>query len=189
MTTHLISFFEVVNEPYFEISSSEMNELNMLIIDAIRSTGGNNAFRPIIITGGSSSSYQAPFAISEEVLEFDSNLIASFHYYQPFNFTSSSREEYNNFNWGSVNDKSIVDLHFDEVKQWSQDNNIPVTLGEFGADNENGINYNTGYMGYMVGLLMRIALNITDILLSKPLIEVFRSQLGVVVINQIKLFI
>ena len=139
--------FEVINEPYFEISSSEMNELNMLIIDAIRSTGGNNAFRPIIITGGSSSSYQAPFAISEEVLEFDSNLIASFHYYQPFNFTSSSREEYNNFNWGSVNDKSIVDLHFDEVKQWSQDNNIPVTLGEFGADNENGINYNTGVYG------------------------------------------
>ena len=136
--------FEVVNEPYFEVSSTEMNELNLLIIDAIRSTGGNNIFRPIIITGGSSTSYQSPLAIGDEVLSHDSNLIASFHYYQPFNFTSSSVEQYNNYSWGSITDKSILTSHFDEVRQWSEINNIPVTLGEFGADNENGINYNTG---------------------------------------------
>ena len=37
--------------------------------------------------------------------------------------------------------------HFDQVKTWSDLNNIPVTLGEFGADNANGINYSTGLDG------------------------------------------
>ena len=44
--------FEVVNEPYFELSADEMDALNTLIISSIRSTGGNNETRSIIITGG-----------------------------------------------------------------------------------------------------------------------------------------
>ena len=136
--------FEVVNEPYFEVNDVDMNFINMMIIEAIRATGGNNSTRQIIITGGSSTSYQAPTSISNEVLSYDPNLIASFHYYMPFNFTASSQEQYNDFNWGSSADKSTVDSHFNTVKNWSETNNIPVTLGEFGADNESGYNYNTG---------------------------------------------
>ena len=136
--------FEVVNEPYFEVNDVDMNFMNMMIIEAIRATGGNNSTRQIIITGGSSTSYQAPTSISNEVLSYDPNLIASFHYYMPFNFTASSQEQYNDFNWGTNADKSTVDSHFNTVKNWSETNNIPVTLGEFGADNESGYNYNTG---------------------------------------------
>ena len=73
--------FEVVNEPYFELNDVEMDFINLMIIDAIRSTGGNNSTRQIIITGGGSNSYQAPSTIGDEVLNHDSNLIASFHYY------------------------------------------------------------------------------------------------------------
>ena len=40
-----------------------------------------------------------------------------------------------------------MDSHFDFVKNWSETNNIPVTLGEFAADNESGYNYNTGLYG------------------------------------------
>ena len=140
-------FFEVVNEPYFEVNAQEMDEINLMIIEAIRSTGGNNSSRPIVITGGTSNSYQAPTAIGAEVLNSDSNLIASFHYYIPFNFTSSSTSNNNDFNWGTTNDKSTVNTHFDLVKTWSETNNIPITLGEFGADNEGGYNYQTGVYG------------------------------------------
>ena len=139
--------FEVVNEPYFEVSASEMDAINLMIIEAIRATGGNNSTRPIIITGGGSNSYQAPTTISTEVLQSDSNLIASFHYYQPFSFTSSSKEQFNDFNWGTNADKSNVASHFDVVRSWSETNNIPVTLGEFAADNEGGLNYQTGVYG------------------------------------------
>ncbi len=139
--------FEVVNEPYFEVNDVDMNFINMMIIEAIRATGGNNSTRQIIITGGLSTSYQAPTSISNEVLSYDPNLIASFHYYMPFNFTASSQAQYNDFNWGTNADKSTLDSHFNTVKNWSEINNIPVTLGEFGADNESGYNYNTGLYG------------------------------------------
>ena len=139
--------FEVVNEPYFEVSATEMNAINVMIIEAIRSTGSNNSTRKIIITGGTSTSYQAPTAIGNQVIQSDSNLIASFHYYVPFNFTASSRENYNNFSWGTNADKSTVDTHFDSVRQWSETNDIPITLGEFGADNEAGLSYETGIYG------------------------------------------
>jgi len=139
--------FEVVNEPYFELSSDEMDALNTLIISTIRATGGNNSTRSIIITGGTLNSYQAPTAIGSNVIQSDDYLIASFHYYQPFNFTSSSTSNNNVFNWGSESEKSTIISHFNQVKTWSELNNIPVTLGEFGADNANGVNYSTGLDG------------------------------------------
>ena len=148
LKTHPSSLiFEVVNEPYFEVSAQDMDIINLAIIEAIRSTGGNNLTRPIIITGGTLTSYQAPTTIGAEVLSSDLNLIASFHYYIPFNFTSSSTSNNNDFNWGTPNDKSTVNTHFNSVKTWSEINNIPITLGEFGADNEGGYNYQIGVYG------------------------------------------
>ncbi len=139
--------FEIVNEPYFEVGALEMDALNTMIISTIRISGENNSTRNIIITGGGVNSYNAPQQISDAVINSDNYLIASFHYYQPFNFTSSSTENNNDFNWGTVVDKNSVDGHFDSMKSWSNSKNIPVTLGEFGADNENGLNYNTGIYG------------------------------------------
>jgi len=139
--------FEVVNEPYFELSAQEMDALNALIISTIRATGGNNSTRSIIITGGTLTSYQAPTAIGTDIIQSDDYLIASFHYYNPFNFTSSSSANSSVFNWGSAAEKSTLINHFNSIKTWSETNNIPVTLGEFGADNANGINYVTGLQG------------------------------------------
>ena len=145
--------FEIVNEPYFEVGALEMDALNTMIISTIRISGENNSTRNIIITGGGVNSYNAPQQINDAVINSDNYLIASFHYYQPFNFTSSSTENNNDFNWGSIADKNSVDGHFDSMKSWSNSKNIPVTLGEFGADNENGLNYNTGVYGAYGGPL------------------------------------
>jgi len=139
--------FEIVNEPYFEMSAIEMDALNTMIISSIRASGANNSTRNIIITGGGQNSQNAPQQISDNVISSDDYLIASFHYYQPFSFTSSSTENNNDFNWGTVADKNTVNGHFNTVKNWSNSKNIPITLGEFGADNENGLNYNTGVYG------------------------------------------
>ena len=143
--------FEIVNEPYFEIDALEMDALNEMIISTIRTSDVNNTTRNIIITGGGQNSQNAPQQISDAVIESDNYLIASFHYYQPFSFTSSSTANNNDFNWGTNTDKNSVDDHFDAVKNWSNSKNIPVTLGEFGADNENGLNYNTGVYGLYGG--------------------------------------
>ena len=142
--------FDLINEPYFSISANEMNDLNLNLIQLVRSTGSNNLTRGIIINGGGTSSWQVPFEISSEVLSSDDYLIATFHYYQPFNFTASSREQYNNFVFSESQKDLIID-RFSQLKTWSENNDTPMYLGEFGADNENGVNYFEGSVGEFGG--------------------------------------
>lgn len=136
--------FEIMNEAYFSMSAAEVDVVNADILSIIRNT---NATRNVIVNGGGLNSWEAPLQMSTSFLNSDSYLIATFHYYKPFNFTSSSKPQHNNFTWGTTADENSVDTHFDNVLTWSQTNNIPVLLGEFGADNEGGYNYFTETYG------------------------------------------
>jgi uncharacterized repeat protein (TIGR02543 family) len=136
--------FEIVNEPYFELSSTEMDILNSGVIPVIRATGGNNTYRNLIIVGGGENSYLAPQQINPAILAGDANLIATFHYYDPFKFTSSQRDQYDNNTWGTAEEILSVQTHFDSVKTWSDLHGLPIYLGEFGADNANGFDYGSG---------------------------------------------
>ena len=136
--------FEIMNEAYFSMNAEEVNYINQEILKIIRET---NPVRNVIVTGGGKNSYEAPLQLQQSFLESDEHLIATFHYYKPFQFTSSSREGRDDFIWGSEEDKNKVIVHFDEVYDWSQVNDIPVFLGEFGADNEGGYDYNNNTYG------------------------------------------
>ena len=135
--------FEVFNEPYFWLSANEISTISSEIINIVRSSGSNNESRKIIITGGDTNSWEVIFQIPNDLINSDPNLIATFHYYQPMSFTSSMLENNNNFNL-SQNAKNQITQRFSQINSWSTTNNIPVYLGEFGADNENGINYWVG---------------------------------------------
>ena len=138
--------FEVINEPYFHISASEMDDINNEVISIVRSSGGNNVTRKVIITGGTKTSYEAITTIDPQILSSDNYLIATFHYYRPFSFTKSSDFRYNINSWGSQSDKNNIDNEFTVVKNWANSFNPPVAvyLGEFGADNIYGYSYKTG---------------------------------------------
>ncbi|HIC31954.1 MAG TPA: glycoside hydrolase family 5 protein [Flavobacteriaceae bacterium] len=136
--------FEIMNEAYFSMSASEVDYINAEILSIIRQ---NNPTRNVIVNGGGLNSWEAPLQMSTSFLNSDNYLIATFHYYKPFNFTSSSKQQFTNFDWGTAQDKATVDSNFDSVLTWSQTNNIPVFLGEFGADNEGGFNYETETYG------------------------------------------
>ncbi len=138
--------FEIINEPYFHISQTEMNVLNTEAISIIRSSGGNNGTRKVIITGGTKTSYEAITTIDPQIINSDDYLIATFHYYRPFSFTKSSDYRYNVNSWGSNADKTAVDNEFDEVLNWANGFSpaAAVLLGEFGADNAYGYSYQTG---------------------------------------------
>ena len=135
--------FEIFNEPYFWLSANEISTISSDIINIVRSSGSNNESRKIIITGGDTTSWEVIFQIPNDLINSDPNLIATFHYYQPMSFTSSMLENNNNFNL-SQNAKNQITQRFSQINSWSTTNNIPVYLGEFGADNENGINYWVG---------------------------------------------
>lgn len=136
--------FEVINEPYFHMSKTDMDTLNADILAIIRASGGSNVTRNVIITGGTSASHEAPLQIDPSIISSDSYLIATFHYYQPFNFTSSSADSRDNESWGTNADKNTLTSRFDEVFEWASSNDIPVFVGEFGADNTGGYNYSMG---------------------------------------------
>lgn len=132
--------FEIMNEAYFDMSNAEVETTYNFILPIIRTT---NPTRNVIVTGGGNNSWQSPLQLTSSFISGDDYLIATFHYYIPFNFTSSSRPDKNDFDWGTAADLNTVDTHFDNVLNWSIANNIPVFLGEFGADNTNGYNYFT----------------------------------------------
>ncbi len=138
--------FEVINEPYFHISAGEMDDINNEVISIVRSSGGNNVTRKVIITGGTKTSYQAITTIDPQIINSDNFLIATFHYYRPFSFTKSSDYRFNVNSWGSLMDKNNVDSEFDIVKNWANgfDPPVAVYLGEFGTDNVYGYSYRTG---------------------------------------------
>ena len=138
-----ILLFEVFNEPYFWLSANEISTISSDIINIVRSSGSNNESRKIILTGGDTNSWEVIFQIPNDLINSDPNLIATFHYYQPMSFTSSMQENNNNFNL-SQNAKNQITQRFSQINSWSTTNNIPVYVGEFGADNENGINYWVG---------------------------------------------
>jgi endoglucanase len=138
--------FEVINEPYFHISEAEMNEINSEVISIVRASGSNNATRKIIITGGTKNSYEAITTIGSQIINNDDYLIATYHYYRPFQFTKSSDYRFNTNSWGSNEDKNTVDNEFDIVLNWANGFSPPVAvyLGEFSADNAYGFSYQTG---------------------------------------------
>jgi len=138
--------FEIINEPYFHISESEMNTINNEVVSIIRNSGGGNITRKIILVGGTKTSYEAITTIDSQILNDDDYLIATFHYYRPFSFTKSSDDTFDTNNWGSQSDKNNVDFEFDIVKSWADSFNPPVAvyLGEFGADNTYGFDYSSG---------------------------------------------
>ena len=138
--------FEVINEPYFHISEADMNAINTEVISIVRNSGSNNEKRKIIITGGTETSADAVTTISPQILNSDNYLIATFHYYRPFNFTKSSSDGKDKNNWGTAADLNAVASDFDGVAQWAAafDSEVAVYLGEFGADNYYGYDYSEG---------------------------------------------
>jgi endoglucanase len=140
--------FELMNEPFFSMSASEVNSINTQLLSLIRTT---NPSRCVIVTGGGQNSFQAPMQLSSSFIQSDNYLIATFHYYKPFAFTSSASQNYTDDDWGTPADQSQVQSEFDQVYNWSLQNNIPIYLGEFGADNVNGYNYFTQTNGLYGG--------------------------------------
>ena len=143
--------FEIINEPYFYMTKADMDTLTSDLLAIIR-VGGNNPNRNMIVTGGGPETAYEAIANLDPTL-FDSNpnrLIGTFHYYNPYNFTSSSGDTLDTESWGA-SDESSVDTEFATVSSWATTNSVPVFLGEFGADNTGGYNYSTGDLNAVSG--------------------------------------
>jgi endoglucanase len=100
--------FEIINEPYFRLTGTQVDNLNQNILNIIRV---HNPSRIVLMTGGDGTSYEAPLNMA---IPDDDFIMAYFHYYRPFSFTSGTVN-----NWGTASVKEAVASDFNEVESWA----------------------------------------------------------------------
>ncbi|MGW6443081.1 cellulase family glycosylhydrolase [Lentzea sp. NPDC055074] len=128
--------FESVNEPQFTGSSGDaqnaqlLHELNSSFRTIVRSSGGNNASRLLVLPTLHTSSDQARLdELATSISGFnDRNLIATVHYYGywPFSVNVAGGTRYD-----ATAQKDLTDS-FDRVYNTFVARGVPVILGEYG---------------------------------------------------------
>jgi endoglucanase len=107
-----------------------LTDLNQIFVDTVRSTGGNNEQRYLIVSAycqDRQKTLSTGFMMPTDTA--DNKLIVSFHYYDPYQFGIEGTRSA----WGSSSDRQRVDNDFAPFKQQYIDKNIQVIVGECGA--------------------------------------------------------
>ncbi|MCL1832069.1 MAG: glycoside hydrolase family 5 protein [Oscillospiraceae bacterium] len=132
--------FEGLNEPRTVGSNGEwtggttherlvLRELNQHFVSVVRSQGGNNAWRMLMVptyaANGKDATPRLSFAVPADLTT--GRLAISLHDYAPFGWAHDGR--------GTYQDISEITVTFDEVKELmdSKYGGIPVVLGEWGS--------------------------------------------------------
>jgi endoglucanase len=126
--------FEVLNEPTGNVTADIWNRVQNDAIQLIRKT---NPQRTIFV---------APVGWNRihdlkklELPATDRNLIASVHFYEPFQFTHQGAGWVNKIipvgtPWaGTDEEQAALQVDLDEAVRWSNEHHIPINVGEFGV--------------------------------------------------------
>ena len=126
--------FELLNEPTGKLDPETWNEYASQAIERIRCT---NPDRRILVGG---IDFNRIEALDLLVLPDDNNLIATFHFYEPFNFTHQGADwvqdadSWKGTIWHGTNEEQKAIQHqLDRAAAWSSDRGIPIVMGEFGV--------------------------------------------------------
>jgi len=127
-------WFELLNEPCLNLNSSLWNQYIKEATSIIRKT---NSTRKIIV---GPADWNSIYKLRELEVPKEPNIIVTFHYYNPFQFTHQGAEWVSpsppvGTKWlGTEEEKDTISRELDIVVAWSKaHNNIPLFLGEFGA--------------------------------------------------------
>ncbi|MBN1997353.1 glycoside hydrolase family 5 protein [candidate division KSB1 bacterium] len=129
-------YFEILNEPHGKFTALIWNELLAKVLTMIRKT---NPYRMVVI--GPVSWNSPDYLPTLELPENDRGIIATFHFYNPFQFThqgaSWAGDDANDWlgtQWiGSIAEREDITRVMDKAVEWSKLTNRPLYLGEFGA--------------------------------------------------------
>lgn len=113
--------FEIINEPN-GMSVSQVDDLNQRILGIIRQTNPTR----IVIYGG--NMYANAEQLLNAAIPEDDYIIGYYHSYDPWQFSGQGMGT-----WGTANDYQQLNNKYQNVKDWSVANNIPIHHSEFGA--------------------------------------------------------
>jgi len=133
--------FELLNEPNNQLNAAGWNQLSRQALSLARQS---NPLRAVIIGSAGSNAYDQLAHL--ELPENDRHILATFHYYLPFEFThqgawwAAGMDKYLGTTWqASEAEKAAVEAHFEQVAAWAKAHNRPVLVGEFGAYSKAGM--------------------------------------------------
>lgn len=128
---------------YLELTDT----LNQTFVSTVRSTGGNNSDRILIVQAYNTNGDQSlKMTMPKDTVS--NKLMAEIHFYDPWDFAGEGKGDWgktgkNTSGWGQEN---WVDTLFGKIKKNFCDKNIPVILGEYGAiNNRDGNNDHRRY--------------------------------------------
>ncbi len=124
--------FELLNEPRNALGGAYLNELLEEAVETIRKT---NPDRILIVGGGKWNSLEGLAGLD---LPADKNLVATFHYYDPFAFTHQGAGFLDSpppegRAWGDAEDRAALKWASRQAKAQGERLGVPVWLGEFGV--------------------------------------------------------
>jgi endoglucanase len=147
---HLL--FASANEPNVDDATqmAVLNSYHQTFIDAVRSTGGKNANRTLVVQGPSTDIDKTnKLMLTLPTDKVANRMMVEVHYYTPWNFCGMEKDEtwgkmfyYWGANYHSTTDtahnatygeEADLDKLFKSMKTQFVDKGIPVILGEFGA--------------------------------------------------------
>ena len=126
-------FFELRNEPTYQITNEHLHTVQQAVIDSIRARDADRT----LIAGANWWNAGESLAASVPYRDASDNIIYTFHNYDPFSFTHQG------FSWSGVPlgatfaypgaDADAIFSVFADVRKWADTHAVPVFLGEFGA--------------------------------------------------------
>ncbi len=131
-------FFEILNEPHGAFNNNAPL-WNRMAADVLKIIRASNPYRMVVIGPVQWNSIRLLPTL--DLPEEDRGLIATFHYYDPFQFTHQGAEwaGAEAMNWlgtkwmGSATERKAITDAFDAAAAWAKRVNRPLYLGEFGA--------------------------------------------------------
>lgn len=157
----------VTDDAFSATEMAVLLSYHQTFVDAVRNTGSNNASRTLIIQGPSTSIERTNTfmnTLPEDVI--DNRIMVEIHFY-PYLYTLMTEPAdwgvmvYPQYYWGTENfgsdskynagwnawsqsyehssDSTYIDQQFDMMKSKFTSKNIPVVLGEYGANNRVGV--------------------------------------------------
>lgn len=153
---HLI--FEGLNEPRQKGTANEwnggdkegqevVNHFNEAFVKTIRSSGGNNPLRHLMIPPYAATSSTS--AWDNFNLPKDDKIIVSIHAYTPYDFALNTAGT-SKWSLNNKSDTGAITSLMDNIDRYFLSKGYPVILGEFGAVNKDNLEQRTAWANFYV---------------------------------------
>lgn len=139
-------------EPKSDVSYDAVNRYNKLFVDTVRGTGGNNAFRNLVVqtySGGESTRTLNAFSLPVD--SAPEHLIVQVHNYDPQGFCwIKAKGQVMRDSWGGEEDMRQLDKLITRLSKFKERIYVPVIIGEYGSQDKGNEDCRAAHAGYLV---------------------------------------